>query len=108
MCNYHQQIIFTETEKGQVSWCSGCRSYSVVFNSCVMAFTQKELEQFIDLITNLTDNDFQYNFKNEKHVLIKNQFAFIGICLTYEDLNLLADMVNESLTLTEVFKIIYH
>jgi hypothetical protein len=107
MCIYSQHIILTEIENAQISWCKGCRSYSLIFNSCAMSFTKSELEQFKEVLASLTEADFHYDFLGERQVLLKNQFGYMGICLTQRQVYDLEQLVAEALEMNEVFQIIY-
>lgn len=107
MCTYSQHIILTKTEKAQISWCKGCRSYSLIYNSCALSFTKTELKQFKEVLTRLTEADFHYDFLGQRQVLLKNQFANMGICLTQRQVYELEKTMAEALEMNEIFRIIY-
>jgi hypothetical protein len=99
--------MLAEHENAQISWCRGCHGYSLVYGNCCLSFTKNELKQFKEVLDGFTPADFTYQFLGEPHVLLKNQFANIGFSLTAQDAQLLEEVIDQALTVQEVFKIVY-
>ncbi|MEM8894157.1 MAG: DUF6686 family protein [Bacteroidota bacterium] len=99
--------MLTERENAQMSWCKVCKTYSLVYYTCAISFTQKEIEQFADLLDNLRAHDFSYDFYGKRQAIIKNHQTYIGICLTEERVHELKEIIQEALAVDEIFKIIY-
>lgn len=107
MCNLSQHIILSEVPNGQISWCKGCRTYSLIYNSCCLSFSGEKLILFREVLLGLSEEDFIYNFFGRRMVLLKNQYALSGICLSREEVDLLEQMIGEALTIKEVFELVY-
>ena len=107
MCTYGDHIILSKSDHVQISWCKGCKTYSLVYKTSCLSFTQKEFNQFKIVLDSLEEADFNYNFLGEPHALIKNQYAFMGVCLKAEDVLFLKEAMYEASTMKEVFGIIY-
>lgn len=107
MCNYSEHIILSQTEHTQISWCKGCKSYSLIYHNCALSFSPRELKQFRSMLRGLTEQDYHYDFMGKQMVLIKNQYGFMGVCFTEEEVDSLLGLISEALTMNEVFGIIY-
>ena len=107
MCTYSQNITLAKTSNAQVNWCKGCRSYSVIYKCCCLSFTHSELVEFSQLLCDLREEDFSYDFVGDQYTLIKNHFAYMGVCLTRADVRSLNCLIQEAVTMYDVFKIIY-
>ena len=107
MCTYSQHIILAQTDFAQISWCKGCKSYSLIYNNCALSFTPGELQQFQEMLGQLREHDYNYQFMGQSRVLIHNQCAHMGICFTSVEVSEIRDLIAEALTLFEAFSIIY-
>lgn len=107
MCHIDQHIGLSETENGQISYCKGCRSFSLVYKSCCASFTKKEMSDFVQLLDGLRSEDFQYYVLGVPKAVVKNQFAYIGFCLDVDEVKDLRDSINQALSLFEGFNVIY-
>ncbi|MEL6535370.1 MAG: DUF6686 family protein [Bacteroidota bacterium] len=107
MCQYCDHIILSQTDHAQLSWCKGCRSFSLVYRNCALSFTPKELKQFKRMLEELSEEDYNYDFFGQQMVLIKNQYAYMGVCFTECEVDILLDLISEALAMKEVFGIIY-
>ncbi len=63
-----------------------------------------QFQQFLDT---LDVHDFKFEFLEEPHVLIKNPHASMGLCLNETDLFEFKAMLQEAVTINEVFGILY-
>ncbi len=108
MCNTDNHIVLTESDNTQISWCRGCKTYSMLFKCCCVSFTQQEIESFQRVLNNLHERDFTYFFLGEEHALIQNHCSNTGLCLTRNDAENLKELIHEALTVNEAFSIIYN
>ena len=108
MCQDLNHVVLTETEKAQVSWCKGCKNYSVLYNGCCLSFTEKEIAQFKDILHQLSDEDYHYNFLHDHYALIKHNGCNMGIAINREDTQQLIMIIHEATSIKEVFGIIYN
>ena len=107
MCYATDHIILTESDNAQISWCKGCKSYSLVYNSCCLSFTETEIIQFKELLLGLNQSDFHYSFFGQPHALLKYDFVRFGVALKQSDIKSLINLIREALTVNEIFGIIY-
>lgn len=107
MCQKGQFINLHESARCQITFCKGCKNFSLAFNSCCASFTLKEMNQFTHVLENLREEDFHYEFMEQEMAIVKNPMAWIGFCLTREDVVELLAAVRESMVLYDAFHIIY-
>lgn len=107
MCLQSNHIVLTESANGQVSWCKGCKNYSVIYNSCCFAFTDKELLKFKAVLEHLSPDDYHYHFLDDTFVIIKHERTNMGITLRKNETKQLIALLEESLTIKEVFSVLY-
>lgn len=107
MCHSNEHITLSESKNCQISWCKGCKSYSVLYKSCCLSFIQDEIAQFRDMLANLQESDFNYEFLGHQHAIVKNKYTYMGICLAKNDVDNLLGTVNRAISLNEAFQIIY-
>jgi len=79
----------------------------VLYKSCCLSFIQDEISQFRDMLVNLEELDFNYDFLGQKHAIVKNKYTYMGICLAKGDVDNLLDTVNKAISINEAFRIIY-
>lgn len=108
MCYNNEHLSLIESTNAQISWCKGCKSFSVIYKSSCLTFIKEELKQFHEVLRKLRASDFHYNFFGEPQIIIKNEQARMGMCLNENEFSELKDMVGEALTMKEVFEIIYN
>ncbi|MEM6830385.1 MAG: DUF6686 family protein [Bacteroidota bacterium] len=108
MCQKSQYLTLTETENCQINYCKLCKTFSIAYKTCCASFTAAELSQFVNVLENLTEKDFIYDFMGNKTTIVKNSMAFIGFCLTQDDVAYLIQSIRESETLFDAFQIIYN
>jgi hypothetical protein len=108
MCFESDHITLSAKNRCQISYCRSCKSFSLIFRSSSASFLFDEMRQFKWLLVNLTDRDFQYNFFNEPHAILRTQNSFIGFCLTKPETREIIEAVSEAETLYEAFHIIYN
>lgn len=72
-----------------------------------MAFTKYEIEAFQKGLKLLRDEDFHYNFCDQRHALLKNQSTPFGIALTQEEAKQAAIAIEQAINMKEVFEVIY-
>ncbi len=107
MCNLSQNIILSQNEEGQISWCKSCHNYLLVFGSCAIAFSLKDLKQFKLLLAGVSEPDYSLNVQGQLRVLLKNSGAPVGICLTRSQVDNLQQLMHEALIMNDVFQIVY-
>ena len=108
MCQNSSFVTLTESEDSQITWCKGCKTFSLSYKCCCASFTEKELIQFNELLKGLESLDYSYQFMGKPHTIIKNPCAYIGFCLSEKDTKKLESVTSEALTMFEAFRIIYH
>lgn len=108
MCSNSQYILLSVKENAQISWCKGCKTYSLVFGTCCLSFTKEELGQFQQVVGNLNESDFNCRFLGKNQALIKNSYAYMGICLAKNDVPMILELIHESTAVNEVLQIIYN
>ena len=108
MCQFGQSIDLFEGEKCQITFCKGCKTFSLVYSNCCASFTLVEMQQFKHVLKHLKEEDFHYDFTGQQMTIVKNPLAWIGFCLTRQDVHHLLGAVQESLVLYDAFHIIYH
>lgn len=107
MCSKDQFNSLTKTEDCQITYCKACRNFSLTFKCCCGSFSLKELQGFCETLESLTDCDFEYNDNDQPKVVVKSPAEKIGFCLSQTEAKELALSIGESLSLFEVFQIIY-
>lgn len=107
MCSTDPNITLSQSEDCQITYCKGCRTFSLTYKTCCASFTIVELDQFRQILGYLKKGDFQYDLMGEKRAIVKNQYASIGFCLTIEEVSILKLRINEAFTLFEAFHILY-
>lgn len=108
MCNLSPHIILSEIPTGQISWCRGCKTYSFIYNSYCLSVSREQLIRFREVLMSLSEEDFIYNFFGRRQVLLRNQYACSGICLCPNEVTLIARMIQEALTINEIFELVYN
>lgn len=106
MCHNNQYLTLSESDRCQITYCKSCRTFSVVYKSCCASFTGPELEQFTDIIKSLTEEDFIYDFMGYQMAIVKNPYAYIGFCLTPDDVDYLIHAIQEAYVLFDAIQII--
>lgn len=107
MCQTSQFITLTEQKYGQITWCKGCKTFSLTYKCCCASFTEPELTQFNKLLKALKATDYHYEFNGAQHTIIKNPCAHIGFSLTEKDAKNLIKLTSEALAIFQAFKVIY-
>ncbi|MEM8939008.1 MAG: DUF6686 family protein [Bacteroidota bacterium] len=107
MCEISQYINLFEGNNCQITFCKGCKTFSLTYNSCCASFTAAELNQFKCVLEELREQDYHYDFMGKQMAIVKNPMAWIGFCLSKEDVEGLLCYIRESLTLYDAFHIIY-
>ncbi len=107
MCQTSQFLTLSESVDSQITWCKGCKTFSLAYKCCCASFTEKELIQFNELLRGLQEADYNYQFNNTPHTIIKNPSAHIGFNLTQSDTKALVNLSNEALAIFQAFKVIY-
>ena len=107
MCSIDRYFTLSQTKDCQITYCKGCKSFSLTYKSCCASFTITELDQFRQILGYLKDGDFHYDLMGENRAIVKNPHANIGFCLTIEEVSDLTLSINEALTLFEAFYILY-
>jgi len=107
MCQGSNHIVLTETSNAQISWCKGCKNYSIIFNSCCFGFNHEELLGFKQVLHRLTDDDYHYSFMDTKYAIIKRDRSSLGVTLSKNDTEAFISLIDEALAMKEVFGIIY-
>lgn len=108
MCNTNEHIVLTESEDSQISWCKGCKNYSLIFRSFCMAFSDRELLDFKRMLCSLNPEDYHYDVLGSFHAIIKYDYSSIGISLSKSDTKRLVGLIEEAMAMKEVFGIIYN
>ncbi|MEM9831253.1 MAG: DUF6686 family protein [Bacteroidota bacterium] len=106
MCNTQSSLTLNETKDAQISWCSSCQCYSLVYRSGCASFNRTELTQFQAVLDGLTPDKFCYDFLGHPHVTIHSSRAYVGFCLSQQDVSALKTLIREALTIHEAYKII--
>ncbi|MEM6843336.1 MAG: DUF6686 family protein [Bacteroidota bacterium] len=107
MCKTQSPINLNETDIGQVSWCPGCQSYSLVYRSACISFYRNELNQFMQTLNALTTENFCFDFKDQPHAIIRGSNSYMGLCLNRSDVYALKSLIRGALTIHEAYKIIH-
>ena len=68
---------------------------------------QIEIEDFKAILEDLSPINFSYDFNGKPHVIVKNWYAAVGLCLQSKDINLLLKLIDEALAANELFGILY-
>ncbi|MEM7550988.1 MAG: DUF6686 family protein [Bacteroidota bacterium] len=106
MCDISNHLILSETDNCQITWCSGCRTYSLIFNNCCASFTEPEFKQYKCILDNLKTADFHYDLLGKGHALLKNPKVNVGFCLTQDDATKLTDLIGQALVMSEAYQIV--
>jgi len=107
MCEVTQYIKLVEANDCQITFCKACKTFSLAYKACCASFTPEEFDQFQNLLANLNDWDFHYDFIGQKMTIVKNPLSCVGFCLTRSDAAILKRAIRESLILYDAFHIIY-
>ncbi len=108
MCINNNQLSLIEQDQCQITYCKGCKTFSLVFNSCCASFTKKELKQFRETLEGLRDSDYQFNYMDNQNAIVVKPNLYIGFCLSREETQLLHQSIMEAETLFEAFGVIYN
>lgn len=96
-----------ETDQCQITYCKGCRTFTLVYKSSCANFTFDELEGFKHVLEDLGAEDYFFTFCDRQMAIVKSPRESVGFCLAPEDVVYLLDSLKESLTLFDAFQIIY-
>ncbi len=107
MCDFSNYITLTETAASQITWCKGCRTFSLSYKCCCASFTEIEMRQFCSVLRELRGENYSYMFNDKPHTIIKGPCGYIGFCLSEEDTIELIRLTSEALSIFQAFKIIY-
>jgi hypothetical protein len=108
MCETRNSKTLFESERNKISYCHGCKSYSLIFNTTCFSIPQEHFEEFLTLIKSLQPKDYHYLISGEPFTLIKNQMFPIGFCLSPTDAEALIDMMEQAKLVEEAFSILYN
>ena len=107
MCDVCQYLDLVKKKECQINYCKTCRKFSLAYKSCCASFTTAELEQFHITLSTLRTHHFNYNFMGEGMAIISPSATCVGFCLSRTCANELAESVAESLTIFDVYQVIY-
>ncbi|MGD1893462.1 MAG: DUF6686 family protein [Cyclobacteriaceae bacterium] len=106
MCNTQSSLTLNETDEAQMSWCSDCQCYSLVYRSSCASFNRAELAQFQRVLDQLTIDKFCYDFLGQPYVILHSSRAYVGFCLSQQDVSALKRLIREAFTIHEVYQLI--
>jgi len=107
VCKTSQFITLSENEVSQITWCKGCKIFSLSYKCCCASFTEKEINQFSKVLKGLRESEYNYEFMGKPQTIVTTPNSQIGFCLTEKDTANLIELVSEAVSVFQAFKIIY-
>jgi len=107
MCHTDQFITLSESDCATISWCKGCKTFSLIYNTCCASFTEPELTQFRDLLDNLQPENYHLHALGKDRTIIRCPNAWVGFCLAKDDVSAMIELISEACTVFDAFRVIY-
>jgi len=106
MCTQTNYIPLAEHELGNITLCRGCMQYSFNYTNSVFSFSRAELISFKEILCNFEETDFCYSALGQSRAMLKSQYSNLGFSVSRYDIEVISNMVSESLVLSEVYELL--
>ncbi|WP_375578333.1 DUF6686 family protein [Marivirga tractuosa] len=108
MCENKNSITLFESGRNKISYCKGCKSYSLIYKTTCFSIPEAHYEEYHTLLKSLSPKDFHYFIEENYYTLIKNPIYPVGFCLSPEDATSLIEMMEQARLVEEAFSILYN
>lgn len=108
MCKNKNSKTLFESGRNKISYCKGCKSYSLIFKTTCFSIPKEHFIEYLNLLKSLSPKDFHYFIEDNYYTLIKNPMYPVGFCLSPEDVSSLIEMMEQARLVEEAFSILYN
>lgn len=95
MCQESTLQKLSESQKGQLIYCTGCKNYTIYHGTFCITFGDPELRKFFSMLMKLDPDSYNIPMGGQNYVVISHPNVKMGLFLTPEDTSAILQLIGQ-------------